>query len=350
VALESFVGPRNKDQHTKDPNIMKTKTNPGTLMNHTQTLTAESEKQMPINPGWRKKLAWSLRIPLTLALAGAWVTTELRAQVIVVPNDSATNDGDSFAQTNDGPSGGVRNMWIFDASQFGALSGPSLLTQVAERPDRIPDASGPRSPRVRIYASTTKRSVANLSTTFAENLGTNTTLIFDGTARLTTANLPGPGNTRQFDIITFDILFPFTTPFLYDPAAGNLLLDLQISSSSGPSIEWDTVSGNPAAGAIFAVGSATAATGDFTSPSVIRFTFESPPLVTIRTSQVDVCWNSKSNLTYQVQYRSDLTTNLWTSLVNCVRSTGAMSCISDPVVVGQPQRFYRVALTNCVPQ
>jgi hypothetical protein len=74
-----------------------------------------------------------------------------------------------------------------------------------------------------------------------------------------------------------------------------------------------------------------------------------PPLVTIRVSQVEVCWNSTSNLTYQVQYRSDLTTNLWTSLVDCVRSIGSKSCISDPVVVGQPQRFYRVVQTNCVP-
>src|SRR4030095_8395408 len=110
-------------------------------------------------------------------------------------------------------------------------------------------------------ASTTKRSVANMSTTFAENLGTNTTLIFDGTSRLTTANLPGPGDTRQFDIVLFDILFPVTKPFLYDPAAGNLLLDLQIVSSSGPSIRFDTVSGNPAAGGISAGGSPTAATG-----------------------------------------------------------------------------------------
>jgi hypothetical protein len=34
---------------------------------------------------------------------------------------------------------------------------------------------------------------------------------------------------------------------------------------------------------------------------------------------------------------------------DCVRSTDSTSCIFDPVVVGQPQRFYRVALTNCVP-
>ena len=74
-----------------------------------------------------------------------------------------------------------------------------------------------------------------------------------------------------------------------------------------------------------------------------------PLLVTIRASQVEVCWNSTSNLTYQVQYRSDLTMNLWTSLVDCIRSTASVTCNSDPVVVGQPQRFYRVVQTNCVP-
>jgi hypothetical protein len=48
---------------------MKTRTNAGSLVNHTPTLTAESEKQIPINPGWRKNLAWSLGISLTLILA-----------------------------------------------------------------------------------------------------------------------------------------------------------------------------------------------------------------------------------------------------------------------------------------
>ena len=70
---------------------------------------------------------------------------------------------------------------FIDASQFGALSGPSFLTQFAYRPDRILGQSGPRSWTLRIYASTTSRSVAGLSTTFAENIGTNNTLVFDGT-------------------------------------------------------------------------------------------------------------------------------------------------------------------------
>jgi len=235
-------------------------------------------------------------------------------------------------------------MTIYDASQFGTLSGPSFLTQFAYRPDMIPGASGPRSWILRIFASTTSRSVAGLSTTFAENLGTDNTLVFDGTVNLTTGNLPGPGNTRQFDYV-----FPFTTPFLYDPAGGNLVLDLQVEGN-GSALTFDTVlEPNPAIGRVFSFGSSTASTGEIRESHVTQLTFEPPPLVTIRASQVEVCWNSISNLTYQVQYRSDLTTNLWTSLVDCIRSTNSTSCIADPIVVGQSQRFYRVLLTNCVP-
>jgi hypothetical protein len=281
---------------------------------------------------------------LLAAFLGSCVTTELRAQVVVVPNSLATNDGNGTSTSASG-SRSVRWLEIYDASQFGALSGPSFLTKFAYRPDRILDQSGPRSWILRVYASTTSRAVAGLSTTFANNLGTNNTLVFDGTVNLKTGNLPGPGNTRQFDYV-----FPFTTPFLYDPAAGNLVLSLQIEGS-GSAVTFDTVSGDPGTGLLYGFSPSTVTTGTIgtVDPHVTQFTFEPPPLVTIRASQVEVCWNSVSNLTYQVQYRSDLTTNVWTSLVDCVRSTGSTSCIVDPVVVGQPQRFYRVVLTNCVP-
>ena len=176
---------------------------------------------------------------LLAAFLGSCVTTELRAQVIVVPNSLATNDGDGSSTSTAGPAS-VRWLHIHDASQFGALSGPSFLTQFAYRPDTILGQSGPRSLTLRIYASTTSRTVAGISTTFAENIGTNNTLVFDGTVNVTTGNLPGPGNTRQFDYV-----FPFTTPFLYDPAAGNLVLDLQIEGN-GSAVTFDTVLGNPA--------------------------------------------------------------------------------------------------------
>jgi hypothetical protein len=274
---------------------------------------------------------------------GSCVNTELRAQVVAVPNEMATIDGNSSITAPAGSGTGLRYMQIFDASQFGALSGPSVLTQLALRPDTTPGPS--RTLTYRVYASTTSRSVAEMSTTFADNLGTDNTLVFDGTFTQTTENLPGPGDTRQFDI-----LYPFTTPFLYDPGAGNLLLDFQFASGTqeGAS-EWDAVTENPTTRGIIG-GSPTARTGVVIAANVTQFTFQPPPLVTIRTSQVEVCWNSKSNQTYQVQYRSALTTNFWTSLVDCIRSTNSTTCVSDPVVMGQPQRFYRVVLTNCVPQ
>src|SRR6185369_6726468 len=171
---------------------------------------------------------------LLAAFLGSCVMTKLRAQVVVVPNSLATNDGNGSGTSPAGPAS-ARWLHIHDASQFGALSGPSFLTKFAYRPDRILGQSGPRSLTLRIYASTTSRSVAELSTTFAENVGTNNTLVFDGTVNLTTGNLPGPGNTRKFDYV-----FPFTTPFLYDPAAGNLVLDLQIQAN-GSAVTFDTV-------------------------------------------------------------------------------------------------------------
>ena len=319
---------------------------PVTTLNPSLVVIAAWDRRSPSTPQKKTKVRGVGFAFLLAALLGSCVMTQLHAQVVVVPNAQATNDGNARATT---PTGAalVRAMRIFDASQFAALSGPSFLTQFAWRPDRILGQSGPHSVNLRIYASTTTRSVAGLSMTFADNLGADNTLVFNGTLNWATGNLPGPGNTRQFDIV-----FPCTTPFLYDPAAGNLLLDTQLSDNGqSQSITIDTVVGNPTAREIVNTTSSTAVTAEFVAPfvQVTQFTFEPPPRVTIRASQVEVCWNSISNLTYQVQYRSDLTTNLWTSLGGCIRSTNSTSCIYDPVVVGEPKRFYRVLLTNCAP-
>jgi hypothetical protein len=66
------------------------------------------------------------------------------------------------------------------------------------------------------------------------------------------------------------------------------------------------------------------------------------PVVSVRVSQVDVCWTSRSNRTYQVQYRSALTTNVWTNLGASVQGNGSTNCITDAVNPNQPQRYYRV--------
>jgi predicted secreted protein len=66
------------------------------------------------------------------------------------------------------------------------------------------------------------------------------------------------------------------------------------------------------------------------------------PVLAIRASEVELCWNCESNRSYQVQYRTDLTTNGWTNLGPPVLTANSTACIFDKVLPGQPQKFYRI--------
>jgi hypothetical protein len=206
---------------------------------------------------------------LLAAFLGASAAPAARAQVIVVPNALATTDGNGSFMAPTGPS---RIMQIHDASQFAALSGPVFITGYAQRPDANAGITGPQVVNVQIFASTTSRSVAGLSSTFADNIGADHTLVFSGMHTLVTANLPGPGNTRQFDVAQ-----PFTTPFRYDPRAGNLLIELRFLSVSGQPVIRDAVSGNPSVMAMIA-GSPTATTGTVVDlAAVVQYTVQPVP-------------------------------------------------------------------------
>jgi len=264
----------------------------------------------------------------------ARLTIDLSAQVVVVPNALAANDGNTFLTSPAGGPTSVREMTIYDAAQFGALSGPSFLTQFAWRPDTIPGPSGPRSLTLRIYASTTTRSVAGLSTTFAENLGADNTLVFSGTLIWGTANLPGPGNTRQFDIV-----FPFTRPFLYDPAAGNLVLEMQFSAN-GEAMRSDTVSGNSVVNKIVNTDSSTATTGAFGVPQVIQFTFRS--ILSVRltaTNTVLISWPAPST-GFELQQNAELGTDNWVAVGTVPSTVGS----EKQVILRSPEGtwFYRL--------
>jgi len=74
----------------------------------------------------------------------------------------------------------------------------------------------------------------------------------------------------------------------------------------------------------------------------VSLTRSCPP-ASIRVSEVEVCWPSVSNAVYRVDYRSDFTTNTWVQLFTNVVAIGRETCVTDRVVRGTPQRFYRVA-------
>lgn len=74
---------------------------------------------------------------------------------------------------------------------------------------------------VDVYVSTSPNSPSSMSTTFANNIGPDNTLVFSGTnVTLSDAGCSGPG------VCPFDMSIPFTTPFDYNPANGSLLVEL----------------------------------------------------------------------------------------------------------------------------
>ena len=74
--------------------------------------------------------------------------------------------------------------------------------------------------------------------------------------------------------------------------------------------------------------------------------------LTIRVSEVELKWPSISNQVYQVQYRSDLTTNIWVDLFGTnIVGSGATIRFTEKVPEAEPRKFYRaLPLTNSIPQ
>ena len=69
---------------------------------------------------------------------------------------------------------------------------------------------------------------------------------------------------------------------------------------------------------------------------------ELDPRVSIRVSEVELCWPTVTNVLYQPQYRTSVAINTWTNLGSPLPGTGSTVCLRDAVEAGSPQKFYRV--------
>lgn len=109
----------------------------------------------------------------------------------------------------------ARFQQVYAAEGFDS-SEPVLIDFIGFTDRRI---SGTEQPNLQFSLSTTPRGPDGLSSVFAENIGHDETVVF------------GPGPVRWPVIeppgLTFDFVVPMVTPFLYDPAEGNLLLDVR---------------------------------------------------------------------------------------------------------------------------
>lgn len=201
---------------------------------------------------------------------------------LVVPQANETVEGDSnngfpFHLDNEFFSiDSMRYQQLYDAAQFAGVSAPVWITELRFRPNgSISETFSSTLPDIRINLSTTTASPDALSKTFAANIGSDDTVVFDGSLELS-SNLTGDG---PYD---FDIVIPLTTPFPYDPAQGNLLLDVR-NFGGGSTTFFDAakIAGDPISRAYTSVtgnvDSDTAAGAD-TNGLITKFVFGVPSI------------------------------------------------------------------------
>jgi PEP-CTERM motif len=175
----------------------------------------------------------SIRLFLAAVLSVLAIIPAANATFIVVPNSLAGTEG-TF--NNQAPFNlaavGVsteRYQQVYASSQFSAILGLEEITQITFRPDAFGGAAFSSTlPNIEIDLSTTSAAPDGLSTTFASNVGANNTIVFAGPLSLSSADTGPAGGPKAFDIV-----INLTTPFFYNPAAGNLLLDVRNFGGGG---------------------------------------------------------------------------------------------------------------------
>jgi len=196
-----------------------------------------------------------------------------RADVVVVPNTLAAMEGND---NNFGPffNNSVRYQQVYSASQFPSSTGPLMITQIAFRPDgSVTDPSLIiRFDSVRIDLSTTSRTPSTLSTLFANNVGADDVMVFNSFEFVNAPVTGPPGGPKDFTV-TFGL-----NPFIYDPSAGNLLLDVRaFESGGGISAPFDAQSNNPFTAHVDAPSISAASGSPFATGLVTQFQFTPVP-------------------------------------------------------------------------
>jgi PKD repeat protein len=140
---------------------------------------------------------------------------------LVVPSVAANTDGNSSTSWPFDVAA-MRIQYIYDASHFtsAGITYPIRISQIRYRANSSTATSWTGSAgTLQMDLSTAPIDFSAITNTFASNHGADQANVFNGPFTLaagsTTVGTPGP----------FYVTVPFTQPFLYDPAAGDLTID-----------------------------------------------------------------------------------------------------------------------------
>jgi hypothetical protein len=153
-----------------------------------------------------------IRVAFLLLACGSSVS----AATIEVPAPRE-QDGIASGPFAFGPNVSYRWQQVYSSAAFSSFGqGPGQITSMGYDIN----ASGGTVYSVQVNLSTTAKAVDGLSTTFSQNVGADDVMVLGASTLYWTGNPQG-----------YDGVINFTTPFVYNPAAGNLLVDLRVYSS-----------------------------------------------------------------------------------------------------------------------
>jgi hypothetical protein len=222
------------------------------------------------------------------------------AHNVVVPNYDTANDGStydtSFSQSS------MRYQQVYAASQFLAAG---TISEIAFRPDG-PLGTGagtlgaflPTGLTIKVMLSTTSMAPGGMSTTFADNLGCDNTVVYDSSVNgpwKFSTSFAGPGGTDSTGYNAFDIRMRLPVPFSYNPANGNLLLDITITASASnlPHLDAEATQSGAVSRVYASDAAATVATGSDSTGLATQFTFGSfaiTPAASCGASHQQLAW------------------------------------------------------------
>lgn len=165
------------------------------------------------------------RVFLSLLFLAIQLASGASAALVLPPEDEFPA-GDAV---NAFPIGGTRPgryQQVYSGASFPDVP-QILISAIAFRIDRVTqDRVAPQFEAfvqdVDFLLSTTPTGADELSRTYAENVGVDESLAFSGFLPL---GILGPG--APDDTSAFHVNVPFDEPFLFDPAAGNLLVEVR---------------------------------------------------------------------------------------------------------------------------
>ncbi len=201
-----------------------------------------------------------------LVIAAMFLSLPAIASTVVIPNINENQPGPSN-QAFPFNEGTMRYQQVYAADQFQGLTG--VVTQVAYRVDESaggPFVSNAIDTEIRLCHTTAGPN--NMSLNFADNLGSDVTLVFDGFLNLSSS---GSG---------FDIVLDIQDAFVYN-GAQNLLIEIKVFGPASTT-QFDSAGtglgqgGTPYTDRLWALGNPNATSGSSNGDDgyVTQFTLE----------------------------------------------------------------------------